>query len=135
MKCHSAKPQRGDINIQTYDILMEWTGRDNLGWTILLFITAPPSVRHMHTQTLALASRCVCTRVCMCTRVCVCLIIPCRGAYRREMMDRCQRQVSLPFSSPVFCVCVCVTLCVIDRCECRGLGVCVQTPLNTCSLA
>ena len=62
LKCHSAKPQRGNINIQTYDILMEWTGRDNLGRTILLFITEPPSVRHTN----AYADQQVCVQGCVC---------------------------------------------------------------------
>lgn len=59
MKCHSAKPQQGDINIQTFDILMKWTGGDNLGWTILLFISRLPSVRRTDTQTHTMTSRCV----------------------------------------------------------------------------
>lgn len=68
VKCHSAKPQQGDINIKTYGILMEWTGRDNLGRTILLFITDPPSVRCIHTHTRTLTGKCVCMPMCLCVQ-------------------------------------------------------------------
>lgn len=49
IKCLNVKQQQGDINTKAYDILMEWTGGDNLGQTISLFITEPPSVRRMDT--------------------------------------------------------------------------------------
>lgn len=127
VKCH-AKPQRGDINIRTYYILMEWTGTDILGGTILLFITEPPSVRHEQTPTRTLTSRCACMPVCVCSS------ILCHGVYLREMMDRCQWQVFLSLSLPL-CVCARAATCVIDGCRSRGLSVFVQTPLNTCSLA
>lgn len=121
----TAKPQQGDINIQTYDILMEWTGGDNLGRTILLFITGPPCVRHMNIQASAMTSRCVC--------VCACVFkLPLLWCVS-ERNDGWMSTAGLPLCLLHIYMCVYVCVGVTDRCECRGLSVLAQTPLNTCS--
>lgn len=64
LTAHYAKTWRGDINTRTYDTLMEWTGTDNLGRTILLLITGPPSARHVaRASTDTPTCRCVCATV------------------------------------------------------------------------
>lgn len=127
LTAHNAKTRRGDINTRTYDTLMERTGTDNLGRTILLLITGPPSARHgARTSTDTDLQTCVCAPLC---DVCVCIFRVCRCANLKEMMDRCQQQVS-SHSLPLF------TLCVgWIGVSAEVLVYFVRSPLNTCSLA
>lgn len=61
LTAHYAKTWQGDINTRTYDTLMEWTGTDHLGRTILLLITGLPSARHVaRASTDTPTCRCVC---------------------------------------------------------------------------